>query len=101
VSAINLLDTFCDIHEGKREVLFFYFDPDTSRDKIYYNISIFFSKTSVIIIISYVIILHSTHECACDVHVCESVNTIIIYYTIAGKGMHVSYTNELTEEVLA
>jgi hypothetical protein len=33
VSAINPLATFYDIHDGKREVLFFYFVPDTTRDK--------------------------------------------------------------------
>jgi hypothetical protein len=32
VSAINPLVTFYDIHGGKREVLFFYFVPDTTRD---------------------------------------------------------------------
>jgi hypothetical protein len=32
LSAINPLVTFYDIHGGKREVLFFYFVPDTTRD---------------------------------------------------------------------
>jgi hypothetical protein len=32
VSAINLFVVFYDIHGGKREVLFFYFVPDTTRD---------------------------------------------------------------------
>jgi hypothetical protein len=32
VSAINPLVAFYDIHGGKREVLFFYFDPDTTRE---------------------------------------------------------------------
>jgi hypothetical protein len=32
VSAINLLVAFYDVHERKREVLFFYFVPDTTRD---------------------------------------------------------------------
>jgi hypothetical protein len=32
VSAINPLVDFYDIHEEKREVLFFYFVPDTTRD---------------------------------------------------------------------
>jgi hypothetical protein len=32
VSAINLLFAFDDIHGGKREVLFFYFVPDTTRE---------------------------------------------------------------------
>jgi hypothetical protein len=32
VSAINPLVAFYDIHGGKREVIFFYFVPDTTRD---------------------------------------------------------------------
>jgi hypothetical protein len=32
VSAINPLVAFYDIHGGKREVLFFHFVPDTTRD---------------------------------------------------------------------
>jgi hypothetical protein len=32
VSAINPLVAFYDVHGGKREVLFFYFVPDTTRD---------------------------------------------------------------------
>jgi hypothetical protein len=32
VSAMNPLVAFYDIHGGKREVLFFYFVPDTTRD---------------------------------------------------------------------
>jgi hypothetical protein len=32
VNAINRLVAFCDIHGGKREVLCFYFVPDTTRD---------------------------------------------------------------------
>jgi hypothetical protein len=34
VSAINPLLAFYVIHRGKREVLFFYFVPDTTRDTI-------------------------------------------------------------------
>jgi hypothetical protein len=34
VRAMNPLVAFYDIHGGKREVLFFYFVPDTTRDKI-------------------------------------------------------------------
>jgi hypothetical protein len=34
VSAINPLVAFYDIHGGKREVQFFYFVPDTTRDNI-------------------------------------------------------------------
>jgi hypothetical protein len=33
VNAINPLVAFYDIHGGKREVLFFYFVPDTTRDQ--------------------------------------------------------------------
>jgi hypothetical protein len=33
VSDINHLVAFYDIHGGKKEVLFFYFVPDTTRDK--------------------------------------------------------------------
>jgi hypothetical protein len=40
VSAINPLVAFHDIHGGKREVLFFYFVPDTTRDNYYYPIFI-------------------------------------------------------------
>jgi hypothetical protein len=32
VNAINPLVAFYDIHGGKREVLFFYFAPDTTQD---------------------------------------------------------------------
>jgi hypothetical protein len=32
VSTVNPLVAFYDIHGGKREVLFFYFVPDTTRD---------------------------------------------------------------------
>jgi hypothetical protein len=35
VSAINPLVAFYDIHGGKREVPFFYFVPDTTRDQLY------------------------------------------------------------------
>jgi hypothetical protein len=34
VTAINSLVAFYDIHGGKREVLFVYFVPDTTRDYI-------------------------------------------------------------------
>jgi hypothetical protein len=34
VSAINPLVAFYDIHGGEREVLFFYFVPDTTRDLV-------------------------------------------------------------------
>jgi hypothetical protein len=35
VSDINLLVAFYDIHGENREVLFFYFVPDTPRDNVY------------------------------------------------------------------
>jgi hypothetical protein len=35
VSALNPLVAFYDIHGGKREVLFFYFVPDTTRELPY------------------------------------------------------------------
>jgi hypothetical protein len=34
VSVMNPLVAFYNIHGGKREVLFFYFVPDTTRDKL-------------------------------------------------------------------
>jgi hypothetical protein len=43
VSAINPLAAFYDIHGGKREVLFFYFVPDTTRD--FYIIHVIYIKT--------------------------------------------------------
>jgi hypothetical protein len=43
VSAINPLVAFYDIHGGKREVLFFYFVPDTTRDLSYVLLH-FYSK---------------------------------------------------------
>jgi hypothetical protein len=39
VSAINTLVAFYDIHGGKREVLFFYFVPDTTPDSIFFLIN--------------------------------------------------------------
>jgi hypothetical protein len=39
VSDINPLVAFYDIHGGKREVLFFYFVPDTTRDNIFLYIT--------------------------------------------------------------
>jgi hypothetical protein len=36
VCAINPLVAFYGIHGGKREVLFFYFVPDTTRENYYY-----------------------------------------------------------------
>jgi hypothetical protein len=40
VSAINPLVAFYDIHGGKREVLFFYFVPDTTRDQSKQSLSL-------------------------------------------------------------
>jgi hypothetical protein len=40
VSAINPLVAFYDIHGGKREMLFFYFVPDTTRDGMDNNYTI-------------------------------------------------------------
>jgi hypothetical protein len=37
VSAVMHLVAFYDIHGGKREVLFFYFVLDTTRDQLYYK----------------------------------------------------------------
>jgi hypothetical protein len=37
VSAINPLVAFYDIHESKRELLFFYFVPDTTREYIIHS----------------------------------------------------------------
>jgi hypothetical protein len=37
VNAINTLVAFYDIHGRKREVLFFYFVPDTARDVQYFH----------------------------------------------------------------
>jgi hypothetical protein len=45
LSAINPLVAFYDIHEGKREVLFFYFVPDTTQDQIIERESITFIDT--------------------------------------------------------
>jgi hypothetical protein len=42
VSAINPLVAFYDIHGGKREVLFFYFGPDTTRDPFHVLIKTLF-----------------------------------------------------------
>jgi hypothetical protein len=47
VSAINPLVAFYDIHGGKRKALFFYFVPDTTRDKSVYHKHISVSTTGV------------------------------------------------------
>jgi hypothetical protein len=51
VSAINPLVAFYDIHGGKREVLFFYFVPDTIRDTAFLMDYILGEITRIIIII--------------------------------------------------
>jgi hypothetical protein len=45
VSAINPLVAFYDIHGGKREALFFYFVPDTTRD-----VNFFHTKFGVVVV---------------------------------------------------
>jgi hypothetical protein len=37
LNAINPLVAFYDIHGGEREMLFFYFVPDTTRDQNFYT----------------------------------------------------------------
>jgi hypothetical protein len=44
VSDINPLVAFYDIHGGKREALFFYFVPDTTRDYTQIYIMLFQSS---------------------------------------------------------
>jgi hypothetical protein len=46
VSAINPLVAFYDIHGGKREVLFFYFVPETTRDIRYIPVSLLPQKAT-------------------------------------------------------
>jgi hypothetical protein len=48
VSAINPLVAFYDIHGVKREVLFFYFVPDTTRDYYYCYYCLFISRSKCI-----------------------------------------------------
>jgi hypothetical protein len=49
VSAINPLVTVYDIYRGKREVLFFYFVPDTTRDLLTREIVNYMGNTLVTI----------------------------------------------------
>jgi hypothetical protein len=58
VSAINPLVTFYDIHGGKREVLFFYFVPDTTRD--------FYLLFTLITVIYYLFIVNEDNWCECE-----------------------------------
>jgi hypothetical protein len=46
VSAITPLVAFYDIYGGNREVLFFYFVPDTTRDYIFFYIVVFITIVS-------------------------------------------------------
>jgi hypothetical protein len=48
VSAINPLVAFYDIHGEKREVLFFYFVPDTTRETIECNFKLRFMSNYAI-----------------------------------------------------
>jgi hypothetical protein len=59
VSAINPLVVFYDIHGGKREALFFYFVPDTTRDlpiNYLFKIKSFFRHFKVVSAMKIVII---------------------------------------------
>jgi hypothetical protein len=47
VSAINPLVAFYNIHGGKREMLFFYFVPDTTRDNKYTTFNIEFVSSNL------------------------------------------------------
>jgi hypothetical protein len=63
VSAINPLVAFYNIHGGKREMLFFYFVPDTTRDtsftRIKNNLKFFVADSTFIIeIVMSSILLH-------------------------------------------
>jgi hypothetical protein len=46
VSTINPIVAFYDIHGGKREVLFFYFVPDTTRDTINQSLIVILNRAS-------------------------------------------------------
>jgi hypothetical protein len=48
VSAINPLVAFYDLHGGKREVIFFYFVPNTTRDLCYTIINNYCTKSHVV-----------------------------------------------------
>jgi hypothetical protein len=49
VSAINPLVAFYDIHGKKREVLFFYFVSDTTRDSLLLDLYYLFLKNMILI----------------------------------------------------
>jgi hypothetical protein len=59
VSVINPLVAFYDIHGGKREVLLFYFVPDTTRERIYLTEPYYrtFIYTYVLLVFVYTYIL--------------------------------------------
>jgi hypothetical protein len=76
VSAINPLVAFYDIHGGKREVLFFYFVPETTRDNN--NITPLINNTQDITASEYIssfsrVIKRSTCCLSEDSPVCASV----------------------------
>jgi hypothetical protein len=55
VSAVNPLVAFYDIHGGKREALFFYFVPDTTRDiNTAYLLSSIYTKDHLIVSLLYI-----------------------------------------------
>jgi hypothetical protein len=51
VSATNPLVAFYDFHGGKREVLFFYFVPDTTRDRLMILMTFNFLERQTVIIV--------------------------------------------------
>jgi hypothetical protein len=63
VSAVNPLVAFYDIHERKREVLFFNFVPDTTQDNLIIVIQCISGRNkNVIIHFNFVCIIHTyTH----------------------------------------
>jgi hypothetical protein len=67
VSAINPLVAFYDIHGEKREVLFFYFVPDTTRD---------FSRFAKIVLLT------SNHEDSMSIQRTHYNKAEISYFTL-------------------
>jgi hypothetical protein len=61
VSVINPLVAFYDIHGGKREVLFFYFVPDTTRD-FYTNHALNANIVRVVLITRCILVLGTLYE---------------------------------------
>jgi hypothetical protein len=58
VSAINPIVAFYDIHGGKREVLFYYFVPDTTREFENLNTQHYITYYYYITFIQHLIIFH-------------------------------------------